>query len=311
MNRMRKMIKYFARLILIGLCLQPGICGAEWSKEDRLQEKQQLDLWQKKLSEIDNLHGQKKIEELSLGLRSMAFRKEFGDRDPRTDLLYSEIQAALLAIPGHAEYYRDRILHAQERYKNPGGGTTWSDYHKELGNGFQILPHLHSPEGVRVLGELFSNEWVPLDNETAVASEKFVPLSVSARVTLQKFPLLNKPFKEPITQGNRADAQAAWQLWYEQIKSGKRTFRFEGDPTEYDLNGPAPGQKLAHISRDRKRDAERTAGHGKTSGPSAVAEPATASKPSQSMPLGLLIAGMVLLVSLGWYFLRGRSRERS
>ena len=126
---------------------------------------------------------------------------------------------------------------------------------------------------------------------------------------LTKFPIRDKPFKLPLTMENVADAQAAWQLWYEQIKSGKRTFRFEGDPTEYDLKGPAPGQKLAHISRDRKRDAERQAGHERTAGSSVVAESAATTASSRSMPAALLIAGMVLLVSLGWYFLKGRSRE--
>lgn len=220
--------------------------------------------------------------------------------------LHAEALNLLLSIPGHAEYYRDKILQAQERFRNPGGGTTWSEYREAIGNGFQVFPHLHSPEGVRVLGELFSNDWVPPGNETADASEKLAPLSVSARVALQKFPFVDKPFKDPITKNNVVDANAAWQLWYEQIKSGKRTFRFEGDPTEYDLNGPAPGQKLAHISRDRKRDAEREAGRGRTSGLPVVADPATANKPSQSMPVALLVAGMVLLVSLGWYFLRGQ-----
>jgi hypothetical protein len=129
--------------------------------------------------------------------------------------------------------------------------------------GAQTLNHLHSPEGVRVLGDLLSNEWVPPGNETAVASEKFAPLSVSARVALQKFPLLNKPFKDPITMQNVADANAAWQFWYEQIKAGNRTFRFEGDATEYDPNGPAAKQKLDHIFRDRKRDVERDAGTGR------------------------------------------------
>ncbi len=225
---------------------------------------------------------------------------------PEAKDLFYQAKEQLLAIPGHAEFYRNRIIQAQEHLKNQVGEAPWSDYHKEIENGFQVFPHLHSPEGVRVLGELLSNAWVPPGNETAPLSGKFIPLSVSATVTLPKFPLLDKPFKDPITQENVGTAHADWQLWYEQIKSGKRTFRFEGDPTEYDLNGPAAGQKLAHISRDRKRDEERQAGRDRTTVSPAATTPATASKHSKSMPVALLIAGMVLLVSLGWYFLNRR-----
>lgn len=221
--------------------------------------------------------------------------------------IFAKVQLALLAIPGHAEYYRERIIQAQERFRERPSSETWSDYRYENGKGFQILPHLPSAEGVRVLGEMLSNDWVPPGNETAPLSEKFVPLSVSARVALAKLPLLDKPFKDPITEDNRADALVAWRHWHEQIKSGKRTFRFKGDPTEYDLNGPAPGQRLDHISRDRKRDAERAAGRERTSGPTVAAEPAAVSEASKSMPVALLIAAMVLLVSLAWHFLRGRN----
>ena len=299
------------KLILLALYLQSGICGAEWSKEQRLRENQQLDLWQKKLSEINNLSGETKIEELSLGLVSMAFRKQFGGRDPKTDVLYLEIQAALLAIPGHAEYYRNRILQAEERYKSvpvDAPGTTWQEYRNEISNVFQIFPHLHSPEGVRVLGELFSNDWVPSDNETAVLSEKFVPLSVCARVALQKFPIQGKPFKEPITKLNAEDAQAAWELWYEQIKAGNLTFRFEGDPTEYDLNGPAPKEKLVRIERDRKRDEERATGLHKSP---AGQETGTARPPiAKPSAIAGLMAALAVCLAAVWYFLRGRRVAR-
>lgn len=183
------------------------------------------------------------------------------------------------------------------------------DYRDELGNAFQILPHLSSPEGVRVLGELLSNDWVPPGNDTAPRSEKFVPLSVSATVTLPQFPLLDKPFKDPITKSNVANAQAAWQLWYEQIKSGKRTFRFEGDPTEYDLHGPAPAQKLERIARDHKRDITRELGRGRSTGSFFETEPAAAIPPLKLMPVAALIVGLVLLATLGWYFAKARSHR--
>ncbi len=239
----------------------------------------------------------------------MAFRKEFGQRDPRVDSLFSALQSALLAIPGHAEYYQNQFLRAQERYRNQGGSEAWFDYREKIGAAFQIFPHLSSPEGVRVLGELLSNDWVPPGNETAPLSEKFVPLSVSSTVTLEKFPLLDKPFKDPITESNVADANAAWLLWYEKIKSGNRTFRFEGDPTEYDLNGPAPKQKIERFERERKRNEERKTAHKKGSG-TASERPDLTTTPEPGKSIVPLAAGtLFVMIAVGYFFWRKRNRR--
>lgn len=220
--------------------------------------------------------------------------------------VHKEIQSALLAIPDHAEYYQDQVLRAQERYRNQGGNEAWFDYRGKIGAAFQIFPHLSSPEGVRALGELLSNDWVPPGNDTAPQSEKFAPLSVSARVALQKFPLVDKPFKDPITKQNVADANAAWLLWYEQIKSGNRTFRFEGDPTEYDLNGPAPKQKIERVERERKRTVERKTTHKKGSS-TASERPTVTNRPEPGKSVVPTVAGIFLvLIAVGYFMLRRR-----
>ena len=104
-------------------------------------------------------------------------------------------------------------------------------------------------------------------------------------------------------------ALASWRQWYEDIKSGRRTFRFEGDSTEYDLNGPAPKEKLERIARDRKRDSEHEAGQKKTADSSAVETLTTPFASSSSMSVAIFITCTVLLVSLVWYFLKARSRR--
>lgn len=227
--------------------------------------------------------------------------------DEKQRIVFKRAQTALLAIPGHAEYYRDKILQAQDRVKTLGTSAL-HEYDTEIMYAFQTLPHLSSPEGVRVLGELFFNDWVPPGNETFAASEKFAPLSVCARVALQKFPLVDKPFKDPITKENVADANAAWLLWYEQIKSGNRTFRFEGDPTEYDLNGLAPKQKIERVERDRKRTEERKTTHKKGSS-TASERPTVTNRPEPGKSIVPLVAGtLFVLIAVGYFFWRERIR---
>jgi hypothetical protein len=228
--------------------------------------------------------------------------------DDKQRMVFERAQTALLAIPGHAEFYRDKILQAQERVKTLGVSSK-HEYRSELMYGFQTLPHLSSPEGVRVLGELLSNDWVPPGNETAPQSGKFAPLSISSTVTLEKFPLLDKPFKDPITESNVADANAAWLFWYEQIKSGNRTFRFEGDPTEYDLNGPAPKQKIERVERERKRTEERKTAHKKGSG-TASERPDLTTTPEPGKSIVPLVAGtLFVIIAVGYFFWRKRNRR--
>jgi hypothetical protein len=117
---------------------------------------------------------------------------------------------------------------------------------------------------------------------------------------------LDKPFKDPITESNVADANAAWLLWYEQIKSGNRTFRFEGDPTEYDLNGPAPKQKIERVERERKRTEERKTSHKNESGTDSE-RPTVANPPEPGKSLVPTVAGILLvLIAVGYFILRKR-----
>jgi hypothetical protein len=129
-------------------------------------------------------------------------------------------------------------------------------------------------------------------------------MSVQAARIFGKLPLASKP------TSNRLDheaegALAVWQAWYEQIKAGKRTFRFEGDPTEYDLNGPAPKEKLVRIERDRKRDEERAAGGRRGSSPdTGFLPPMLAEHPGTTV--GVMGACIFCAVAV-WHFLRNRN----
>ena len=104
---------------------------------------------------------------------------------------------------------------------------------------------------------------------------------------------------------------AVWQRWYERIKVGHATFAFEGDPTEYDLDGPASPEKLGRIKAARQRDEERKGRHeaavARADGTSTSA--ATAERPENpgTFPLsGAALGILTVLAALGWYFIRHR-----
>ena len=220
-----------------------------------------------------------------------------------------DIQRSLISIPGHAEYYRNKILSTQEDYKEKRDGPARHEYLTQQRYGFETLRHLPSPESVRVLGEMMSNDWAPPGNETEAISERLPVLSLRSVAALSQLPIRDKPFDQPGTVENRMERVEAWRIWYEQIKDGKRTFRFEGDPTEYDLNGPAPSEKLTRIALDRKRDLERGQRHQRAAGEKQnLATTTVVSKPGN---LAIILSSLLVLVSAVWYFFRMRSKLTS
>ena len=222
---------------------------------------------------------------------------EKGDRP-----VFRAAQAALLTIPGHAEYYRDKILNTREAVKEELKGIDterrlgslthysykFSDFNNERMYGLQTLEHLPSAETVRVLGELLSDEWV---SPIPIQGEKLdTPLCGSAVVVLERLPIANKPIKNPRDVPD-AEKLESWRRWFQQIKDGKRTFRFEGDATEYDLNGPATEKKSLAV----KRDGERTARHGKS-----MEDPLLA--PSKAPFIASVLAAGTVIAALVWHF---------
>ncbi len=247
----------------------------------------------------------------------MAYRKTLVGHGPEVDELYVRIQTTLLAIPGHAEHYRDLILKARLDYEQAKAGDN-SDRASYLGTqltniqneGFKTMAYLPSVETVRVLGEFLTDQRgytelppSPTMRQMEIAGRETANAEFAAR-TLTALPIVDKPpAKEWAIRIE--ELTPPWLAWYEQIKSGKRTFRFEGDPTEYDLNGPAEKEKLVRIERDRKRDAERALGRDRTE---SDAESSTTEPLPLGLPMGGILAALGLCVAAGWYVV---SRKKS
>ena len=301
--------------IIITLLISLNIFAEEqviWSPEGRKRESDQVKLWQSNLEKSVPMQSAEKIEFLSLGLRNMAYRKDKSDHSLAVDGVYKQIQNVMLSIPGHAEYYRDRVLKAQADYRDEVvsniSGAKYNDYITEQSTMGSTLEQLPSPETVRVLGEFLADGWVSPNSLNLPLSSRIAPMSLSAVCTFANLPLASKPASN--RHYHEAEgALSAWQSWYEQIKANKRTFRFEGDPTEYDLNGPAPKEKLVRIERDRKRDQERLTGQKNPDAISGMGSVDTSlTKPSI---VGGVIASLALLLAVICYFLKCRKISNS
>jgi len=208
------------------------------------------------------------IEQLAGIAKAMnSFHQSKGrlDVQPATDLL-KEAQSELVSIPGHAEHYRKKMEEGMARFEaTPEGRRSllmgaFGSRQSEIFKALEVMP---SPEAVKVLGDYLSDErgWdsnkgheVPVDSEGNIDGEGLVNVQRNCNVAVRSLARLieNPPESENVYP---PVALPAWRLWYNQVKAGNRTYRFKGDPTEYDLNGPVRDSKNMDTIRTARRAA--------------------------------------------------------
>jgi len=116
-------------------------------------------------------------------------------------------------------------------------------------------------------------------------------------MTLSKLPIANSPTEEIRHSGQIDDGLKAWRQWYAEVKDGRRTFRFIGDPVDYDLRGPSKRGALGpQPDRMGKRPEPEANG----------ASPAVSQNVKEPGYLPYLVASGMLLAGLGYFLLRQR-----
>jgi hypothetical protein len=217
--------------------------------------------------------------------------QDFARSSPEAQELYLQAKKLLVSQPGHAFYYDKRIREHLQRAKKFEGTDRQFGFANAMMDhvspDFRILSLLPSPETVRVLGELLSEDWVILRN-----GERFNrSLAGFAMSSLHRMPFVSKP-----VQGNYVSDEndlETYRLWYAQIKAGNRTFRFEGDPNEYSLSGPVTTSPKPATTPPRPRD-------------SAYASSSGEPESNPSAPWLALTLGGTLIGGALWYWLASR-----
>lgn len=256
-----------------------------------------LQLWREKIANAPNLPSDEVIPLLAACVKKTSMSTIF-QSDERWEVHYAA-QKALVAIPGHAEYYEKRIKEAQKKVESLDGwaqGKAKSELLNEQRLAFEKLAFMPSPETVRVLGDFLSDPWGLLPNakpggEYSDDKQGLSPNASRAIGALGKLPLEVRPVQTPPGQNHYWDDIDAWKLWYEQVKAGTRTFRFKGDPQEYSLAGPVSEASEPKVV---ERPAVSKVAVEPASGPSV--ETAKGSGGLPIWPLGL--AGMLLAAAV-------------
>ena len=304
------------RQMSVCLCLVGfAPAGASPEREAWLNERRNL------INDAENAPDVAKIPRLSRTIRGIGRRLE--NASPESLEIYHGAVQAMLTIPGYAEYYRDQVLAAREQLDDVRAGkntemlegTAVHRLRDAQADCFGTLGFLPSVETVRVLGAFLSDDqgWRILTSDSTHMDNEWASLEIPncryAANALERLPIVESPFERSRWRRKYTREEiAVWQQWYQEIKDGKRTFRFEGDPTEYDLDGPAPKQKLERIARADRRDTERAHGRERAETTADEAGQEKAETPG-GLPAAVSIAAAALLfVSVAWYFARMGSR---
>ena len=232
-------------------------------------------------------NGDKSMEQLGSLVRGLVRQKD--DLTPEARELHDTALKALLGIPSHADYFGNQIKRmadndiAQTGLSFPGR-REWN---------FQTLSLLPSPQTVSVLGELLFDERDPGAETPNVPDDSpWAPnclLSVEALHALGiKNPPVRSKFSDP-----RKDLRT-WQLWFEQVRAGTRTFSFEGDDRIFSLSGP--------VSEAREPGSAAT---------QPIPETSPASMPPESSKWPMVIAAVLAFASLLLAALRTLKPRRS
>ena len=245
---------------------------------------------------------------------STSMNREKGERP-----VFHAAQQALLAIPGHAKYYQDKIeslrkevldnetksptemdeIRAERRKMADQQKTLYCDssdfdnYASAVFTSFPVLALLPSSETVDVLGH-FLNDPEARDGKTLLGRTRYrgdvYPYPANAEEAARaigKLGIENPPWVKPkhIREGDTDREVDAWKDWWNEVKEGKRTYRFIGSSIEYGPDGP--------ITKVKSRQAQPEQHPGRR-------------LPSDAMSFAGVLAACGLCVAGIWLYLRAK-----
>ncbi|WP_184017236.1 hypothetical protein [Haloferula luteola] len=237
-------VLWFA-FLLGGFCLD--VAKGEVSNPMTESKASVLDAWEKLAENIESNPSDQEFETLARGARGL--RKSNFPDDRRLEVNF-KLREAILKIPDFEKRLMKQLEEkraAWEKSKNYDQG--YDSERIRIIQTFQVLP---DPRSVEALGTLlFDDSGVPFPIESNPDSSSPPENPIFAMIALATM-LEDPPFQVNETtpvEVLRAQKEV-WRLWFEEVESGKRSFRFKGDPRSYHLD-PSRGEDWDSDTQDR------------------------------------------------------------
>lgn len=274
--------------------------------EVQLQETQQVHMWEEKLEASRMLEPEEKIKALWLGLRNMGWRRSYTDHGEQVKVIYRKLQDELLSTPGHARYFAEEVERLIADPANAGVSVRERSWY--LGD---TLVHLPSPETIQVLGSYLYDERYTLDPN----KDNSGALGPTYRIVARSIRSigLREPQDVIRTEGvpwtTDKDIESI-RRWWEEVKSGKRTFSFKGQAVEYRFlpDGTWETIPMENPPDDDPRKVVAVAVTPEQNDePSAAQPPAPDARKVPRLWIWIGIAGTLLALVAGWRMTRRKS----
>lgn len=210
--------------------------------------------------------------------------------DPIEVGLDKEIQHGMLSIPGYAQHLADEIEKERLKYTEDELRHLAAPSFNRMRYSFiqETLVHLPSPETIEVLGNYLHDERdarpsdVPPQNWITTPANSFLAAESLSSIGLND---------SPIRKGTFVDSAVVekWRAWYDEVKSGQRSFAFQGQNVAYRFK---PDGTVETTPRDASKD--------RSEPPVRPSQAPTAQQPSRpgwAIPVLIAVALAILAVA--------------
>ena len=236
--------------------------------------------------------------------------------DSDTLAVWEKAREIVLATPGHGEFYQEPIakMMAAVRAEPDQEKKRALYYDSELAPGkenyrtlgydrrdamwsLETLQYLPSFESVAALASFLSDP-EGRDGTTIIGDRPGdqitrIAISCHAADLLDGIGIEKPPVIHNITSNwQRVDA---WSDWWNEVKAGKRTYRFKGSPIEYGPDGPVAAQSVTRPAHDSVK-----------ASPSRNEAVEVAGGPKPQLIYWMVGGGSLLLLIGGWKFMSSR-----
>jgi len=130
---------------------------------------------------------------------------------------------------------RDYLEEKREKWK---AKDPYEDYDRSRHDLFESMGKIKDPRVVKFMGELLPDvEWTQDPVELARINADWAALPPNASLSAKQLRKLVKDFPSNEAFGIKMDKDIIpWVKWYEEVKTGKRSFSFVGEETVYRFN---------------------------------------------------------------------------
>lgn len=272
------------------------------SGEEIAQQLSKLKVWETKIADAENLPPEEEVSVLARCVRGtgVGYVYQVEEKWP----LHQKAHERLIRIPGHARFLAEEIYKAYanetaeiNQQPRPYPNKDRVSYGTVRWSIFETLGFIRSTETVQVLGEFLSGGEISSQigdpRANLVGSAELPVNGVLAAKALAN--LIDQAPVQKDAAAYHEDEADIWELWFAQVKAGTRTFRFKGDPQDYNLQGPV-SKAIEPTGLATKREDR---------GPM---PPPSEAKPAKGFPMAALLVACVVLALAAWYAFRRKMR---